>query len=401
MATQLDTEVGTAAVSTTANGSESRPGSDDRPVRLRSWRSSDAVELAGAALSSFALAWLLFGRLTPLDGAVGFVVVWLAGFLLTYWLVIRDCHGPVVARDRLATVLVLGGAGTLFGLILTVIAYVVTKGLKGFRLNFFTETLEFAGPLDPLSVGGGLHAIVGTLQQVGFATLLCVPLAITTAVYLNEVGGRGARVVRILVDAMFGIPSVVAGLFIYATWILGLGNEFSGFAATLALSILMLPIVTRTAEEMLRLVPGGLREAALALGAPEWRVTMRVVIPTARTGLVTATLLGAGRVVGETAPVLLTAFGSPTLNTNLFEGPQQTLSLMAYQLIRSFQGGDVLRAWTAAMTLLVVVLILFVSARAIVGRDPTRERKRRLRRFGAAALARGSRRSPARRPSHA
>jgi phosphate transport system permease protein len=371
------------------------PAPPDEPRRVvesrrqtRSWGNADLGELLGSAASAAALVWLLFARLTSLEGAVGFVVMWFVVFVATYWLVCRGSRGPLVARDRLWSVVVHSGAFLVFGTMAVVIGYVIFRGLEALRPNFFTETMEFAGPLDPLSVGGGFHAIIGTVQQVLLATVLCVPLAILTAIHLNEIGGRMARVVRVLVDAMSGIPSVVAGLFVLAIWIRILGNGFSGFAATLALSILMLPIVTRTAEEMLRLVPGGLREAALALGSPEWRVALRVVVPTARTGLVTAAVLGAARVVGETAPVLLTAFGSSVLNANLFDEPQQTLSLLAYQLIRRFQENDQFRAWAAALTLLIVVLVLFVLARLIAGRDPTREKRRVFRRSMTTAVYR-------------
>ena len=382
-----------------ASTSVIEPARDERPpaapvvehrTRPRNWKPSDTVELAGSMASAVAVTWLLFARLTPLSGTVGFFLVAFILFLAIYRLVVREQHGLLVARDRMASALVCSGAAVLFGVILSVIAYTAGKGMKGLRHpNFLTDTMEFAGPLDPLTEGGAFHAIVGTVEQLLIATVLCVPLAIATAVFLNEIGGRSARLVRILVDAMFGIPSVVAGLFIYATWILGLGNEFSGFAATLALSILMLPIVTRTAEEMLRLVPGGLREAALALGAPEWRMVLRVVLPTARAGLITASMLGAARVVGETAPVLLTAFGSPVLNANPFSDPQQTLSLMAFQLIRSFQGADVDRAWGAALCLLCIVFLLFAAARTVANRqpaDPGRDRDRALGRAIGALL---------------
>ena len=161
-------------------------------------------------------------------------------------------------------------------------------------------------------------AIIGTLEQVGIAALIGVPLAIATAVFLNEVGGRGVKLVRTVVTAMSGTPAVVAGIFIYSIFILTHVLGYSGFAASLALMVILLPSVTRVVEEVLRVVPGGLREASLALGAPQWRTVWSVVLPTARSGVVTAVLLGVARIVGETAPLLFTAFGSQVINSNPF-----------------------------------------------------------------------------------
>jgi phosphate transport system permease protein len=218
------------------------------------------------------------------------------------------------------------------------------------------------GPSSPASQSGGLQAIVGTVEQVAIAMAISVPLGVLTAVYLNEVHGRLRRPVRIFVDAMSGVPSIVAGLFIYAVLVAG-GGQFSGFAAAIALSILMLPTVTRTCEVVLRLVPDGLREASLAMGAPEWRTVWRVVLPTARSGIITAMILGVARVIGETAPLLMTSLGNPDLNLNPFRGPQASLPLASFKLFTSSQQADVARAWTFAAVLLILVLILFVLAR--------------------------------------
>src|SRR5260370_2187487 len=188
------------------------------------------------------------------------------------------------------------------------------------------------------------------------------------AVFLNDVGGRLVRPVRFIVNAMSGVPSIVAGLFIFAAWIVQLGNKFSGLAGALALSVLMLPTVTRTAEEMLRIVPDGLREASLALGAPEWRTVSGVVLPTARAGLLTAVILGVARAVGETAPLIMTAFGASILNLNPFKEAQSSLPLMIYSLIRSPQQAQADRAWTEAFVLIALVLALFTLARILAGR---------------------------------
>jgi phosphate transport system permease protein len=339
----------------------------DRPVHPRAYRLSDVGELVGSILSALCLTWLLFFRLTPLFGAVGFAVVWFVLFLPIYAMVEREVHGKLVARDRLATVLMTTGGLAAIIPLAFIIGYTIQQGIQYLRWNFFTDDLSTTGPLDPATAGGALHAIVGTLQQVGIAIILSVPLGVITAIYLNEIGGRMARIVRFVIDAMSGLPSIVAGLFIYAIWVLRFG--FSGFAAALALAVLMLPTITRTTEEMLRLVPDGLREASLALGAPQWRTVLKVVLPTARTGIVTAVILGTARAIGETAPVLLTAFGAKTLNVNPFAGAQDNLPLFVYFPIRSSEPADVSRAWVGALVLITLVLILFTLARLIGGRQ--------------------------------
>jgi phosphate transport system permease protein len=191
-----------------------------------------------------------------------------------------------------------------------------------------------------------------------------VPLAILCAVFLNEIRGPLERPVQLVVDAMSGVPSIVAGLSIYAIWVVGMHRGFNGFGASLALSILMLPTVTRTALEVLRPVPDGLREGALALGASEWRTVSSVVLPTARSGLITAVILGVARSVGETAPLIMTTFGSSTWNWNPLSGPQEALPLYVYQYITfNPKTSSPERAWGAAVVLTFLVLTLFTLAR--------------------------------------
>jgi phosphate transport system permease protein len=185
-------------------------------------------------------------------------------------------------------------------------------------------------------------------------------------VFLSEIGGRLARPVRLVVDTMTAIPTIVAGLFVFATVVLTLGQ--SGFAGALALSVLMLPTVTKTAELVLKLVPGGLREASLALGGSQWRTTKDVVLPTARSGLVTSVILGIARAIGETAPLLLTIGGAFIVNTNPFHGKQDALPFFVWRLIKFPEEAQQLRAWTGALVLLALVLVLFAIARAIGGR---------------------------------
>ena len=368
--------------------SEAVPGEDPDIVRRISMRRVDMVDVvvqAGAAVSGLALTFLVMERLTPMSGALGFVLIWYAAFLGISWFAVRDLHGATRAKDHVVRVLVWTGGLAAFVPLLLVVMYVVSKGITALRPQFFTEDQRYVGALSESTEGGGAHAIVGTLQQVGIATLVSVPLGVATAVYLNEVKGCLARPLRMVVDAMSAVPSIVAGLFIYAAWILALGNQQSGLAGALALSVLFLPTVTRTSEVVLRLVPGGLREASLALGGTEWRTTLRVVLPTSRSGLVTAVILGVARVIGETAPLILTIGGAFVMNGNPLSGKQDALPYFVFRLIRFPQEAQVQRAWTGALVLLLLVLVLFVVARAIGGRGPdhiSRLKKRRLRRKG-------------------
>ena len=331
--------------------------------RSRIDRDSLVFGLFAAAVSVPVVALVFW--LTPLDGLVGWVLCAYGLFVAIYWQLTKRAVGGLRATDRVATVVMTTlGLGVVVPLCL-IIGYVTLKGIRGLNSGFFTETMATVSPLDPADAGGAEHAILGTLWQVGLATLISVPLGVLSAVYLNEVGGRMAKTVRFFVDSMSGVPSIVAGLFIYTIWVVELGKGFSGLAAAFALSVLMLPTVTRTAEEMLRLVPGGLRESSLALGASEWRTVWRVVLPSAKTGLVTAVILGIARVAGETAPLLMTAFGNDSVNTNPMQGPMSALPLFVYKQIRAPEANQIARAWTGALVLILLVLLLFVIARAI------------------------------------
>jgi phosphate transport system permease protein len=333
-----------------------------------------------AALSSLALTWVVFERLAPFSGTLGFWLAWYVVFLAMSAALAFIDLGPVAARDRVATIVITsGGIGVVVPLVV-VLGYVVIKGWTALTPQFFVEDQSRVGPLSGQDVGGAGHAIVGTLQQVGIAMLISVPLGLATAVYLNEVKGRIAHLTRTVVDAMSSVPSIVAGLFIYAA-IIRTGiytpepNGQNGFMAGLALTVLMLPTTTRTAEVVLRLVPGGLREAGLALGATDWKTVRHVVLPTARSGLVTATILGIARVVGETAPLLLTVGGNPQFNWNPLNGKQEALPLLVYKLRLFPQETQINRMWTGAFVLLIVVLVLFTIARRIGSRPPGGHRR--------------------------
>ncbi|GAA2012428.1 hypothetical protein GCM10009839_03530 [Catenulispora yoronensis] len=243
---------------------------------------------------------------------------------------------------------------------------VVSKGTNALNLDFLTHSLRNVSESDP---GGGVyHAIIGTLEQAALATLMAVPIGLLVAVYLVEYGrGMLARSVTFFVDVMMGLPSIVAGLFILSLWILGLGQKANGFAGALALMILMLPIVIRSSEEMLKLVPDSLREASYALGVPKWRTITKIVIPTALPGIVTGVMLGVARVMGETAPILLVVGYISNINPNPFSGAegQATLPTVIYNTYTSSQPASNDRTWSAALLLIIIIMLLNVIARLI------------------------------------
>ncbi|MFF3380007.1 phosphate ABC transporter permease PstA [Streptomyces sp. NPDC002680] len=351
---------------------------------LSTLRATDVYAMTGAAAASLAATWVMFDRLLPFNGALGFLVIAYVLFLGLYALLVSfDEDGPAV-RDRLAAAVVQSLGLVMLAVLGFVVVYTLYEGREALvHLNFYTDSLAAAGPLDPLTAGGIVHAIVGTLWQISIALILCIPAGIVCAVFLNEVPGAFSRFVRTIVEAMTALPSIVAGLFIYATFILTLGFGLSGLAAALAISVMMLPIIIRAADVVIRLVPGTLREASYALGTSRWRTVWHVVLPTSRSGLTTAIILGTARGVGETSPVLLTAGYTADLNANPIDGPMVSLPLAAFKLVENPEPTYIARGFGAAAVLLLVVLILFVAARIAGGRGPgkltRRQEHRRVR----------------------
>lgn len=311
---------------------------------------------------------------TGVSGYSGFLVVWLPLHILTAALLGRFGKRERGFADTTFEVLTIASL-IVFGLfIASVLVPIFQQGIdaiqgkNGLNLNLLTEDSKNTGIDTKLSEGGLLHAITGSIIMVSLATAISLPIGVLAALYVTEVRGKLTPFVRFFVQAMSGVPSIIAGLFIYAAMIISGLITYSGFAGALALSILMLPTIARTAEEILRLIPDDLRTAALALGGTQWRVVRMVVLPAARGGLVTAAILGIARVAGETAPLLLTAFGNREVNLNPFEGPIASLPVYVFQQMLLGTPNDVARAWFATMVLLVLIAILFTSARAISNR---------------------------------
>ena len=341
--------------------------------------------MVASAVSSVALCWLVFDRFTDGIGWFGFVLAAFAGFLVIYFLVTLEQHGRLVATDRTISAAVVAGVFFLLVPLIWLVGYVIAKGLPTLRLGFFSHDQRGITPVLPATAGGGAHAIVGTIEQVALALLWSLPLGLLAAVFLNETRSRWRRPVRVFVDAMSGLPSVLAGLFIFAVLILPYAKHvalfsFNGLMASLALAIIMLPTITLTITVVLRLVPDGLREASLALGSSRARTTWSVVLPTARTGMTTAVVLGIARAVGETAPLLFTAFGYDLMNANPAKGPQESLPLFVYRNIRKPSVSAIDRGYAGAFVLMVIILALFFLARYI-GRDRSKAAARVRPRF--------------------
>jgi phosphate transport system permease protein len=350
------------------NSQPRRPSEEqpDRPRPLSVLTIEDRLVLVGSFVGSLGLVWLLYSQILPFHGTVGFVICWYLGYLVLFAGATAVAHPLPIVIDRIWSAIVSGAALFVGAALISTIAYTVYKGWPAFHhVNFFTQSESAGGPTDPYTKGGILNALVGSLMELGIATAVSLPLGIGTAVFMVEVGGKYARLVRTVVEAMTALPDILAGLFIYTLLIVRLGVDRSGFAASMALTVMMIPIIARSADVALRVVPGGLREAGSALGASTWQTVWRVVLPTSLSGLATAVILGMARAVGETAPVLITSGASTFFNKNPFVNPMNSLPLYIVTAARSGEPVDEARGFAAGIVLLLMVLILFATARFI------------------------------------
>ncbi len=310
-----------------------------------------------AATGSFSIALMLvFGVLVSCVG----IYTWS-----------RAVEGPRRAFDRTMTMAIASAFALAMIPLASLLYEVVSRGLPGLSLEFLTEDARGV-----INGGGAAHALVGTLVITGVAALISVPIGIMAAIYLTEYGeGKLRKALTFFVDVMTGIPSIVAGLFAYALFELFLGPGIRlGVMGSVALSVLMIPIVIRSAEEVLKIVPNHLREAAYALGTPKWRTITKIVLPTAFAGLVTGVMLAVARIIGETAPLLVTTGVIDSINSDPFEGRMQNLAVYAYSEYRSpgiDKAASYDRAWAAALLLIAIVMILNVLARLVYRRYKT------------------------------
>lgn len=297
------------------------------------------LQLAGGAYAGF----VRYGIRGTLDGVLIVVTLFLSAFVLV--------------------------------MLSSVIWSVFETGFQALSPHFFLQNNRYVGPTTDLSYGGLGHALAGSVFIVSLTTIITVPLGIATAVYITETEGKSRGIIRTLLQAMSGLPSVVAGLFLYSMLIATGVSSYAGFVGSLALIPLMLPTVARVTEEALRLVPRELRNGALALGAPAWRAFFLVTLPAAKSGIVTAILLGIARVIGETAPLLFTIFQNNSTNLNMFEGGMAALPTYLFLNLSFGTDGSVARAWGAAATIMILVAVIFTLARIVSRSKSPRARK--------------------------
>jgi phosphate transport system permease protein len=318
------------------------------------------------------VAMLVSATLFVSLGAMGLIrtlVVGAALFTLTMFVLSWRVEGVRRSKDRLAQIVVTSAFVLALLPLISLVISTVGNGLQRFDAQFFTYSMRSV-----VGEGGGaVHAITGTLWVTGIATLISVPIGLLAAIYLVEYGqGPLARSITFFVDVMTGIPSIVAGLFAYAVFVLIFGpGTKTAIAGAVALSVLMIPIVVRSIEELLRIVPNELREASYALGVPKWLTIVKVVLPTALAGIITGVMLAVARVIGETAPLLVAAGFTQSLNNNPVDGPMMTLPVFVY---RSYvdQGNPASayldRAWAGALTLILIVMLLNLAGRLIAAK---------------------------------
>jgi phosphate transport system permease protein len=341
-------------------------GLEDEPRTIRKHDRDEVMSCVGAAVGSLAIVWIAYYEILPWKGVLGFVVLWYVAFLALYTSVSSLSHPRPVVVDRLMTA-IFTGAGALVGFALvTVVIYTIWRGRMALpHWNFFTQDGARVGPRTPLKVGGISHAMVGSLIQLGIALGISLPLGLGTAIFLTETTGWFSKAVRTVVEAMTALPDLLAGLFVYVAILLIIPMQPNGLAVGLALSVTMTPIIARASEVQLRLVPGGLREASLALGASQWMTVSRVVVPTARPGLATALILAAARGIGESAPLLIVSGASGYFNVNPLSRPMNSLPLYIYTNARTGQPLLISRAFGAATVLLFIVFVFFALTRLL------------------------------------
>jgi len=322
--------------------------------------------------SLLVLAGVLAGgaiELTGLSGKLGFAAAYFFFASLLIFLQQLRLRDLAAAKDSLLSSFALLAMTMTLIPIVSIVVTVVLKGYKGIHFGMFANDMTQASVNDPVQAGGLLHALVGTILMVGGALIVSFPIGLLTALYLTEIRGKLARPIKFLVQAMSGVPSIVAGLFILSILVIPVTQELNGLMGSLALSILMIPTIARTAEEMLLLIPNELREAGVALGATQWRTVSGVVVPAAKSGLVTAVILGIARIIGETAPILLVSGGADALNFNPMSGPMGSLP---FYIWKAFLTGGTeeayARAWGGMLILLILIVVLFGLARYLSGR---------------------------------
>lgn len=340
------------------------------PLPQKPWQPTTADKSKNLliVLAAFVLAGASV-KLTGLNGKLGFFFSLFFSLLILNFGFHYFKRGTAAAKDALLQVFAVMAIVITLIPIVSIVSTVFIKGYKGLHWGILTNDMALASVNDPIATGGLLHALVGTVIMVGGALIISFPIGVLTALYLTEIRGPLTRPIKFLVQAMSGVPSIVAGLFILSSLVYPVTKELSGLMGSLALTILMIPTIARTAEEMLRLIPNELREAGVALGGTQWRTVAGVVLPAAKSGLVTAIILGVARIIGETAPILLVSGGGDSLNLNPTEGAMGSLPFYIWKaFLTSGTPESLARAWAGMLVLLSFIFILFGMARYLSGR---------------------------------
>jgi phosphate transport system permease protein len=342
------------------------PNKSSVPKPIKPWKATPKQLLPDffGALGAVVLTLAVIA-FSPMAGMLGYILTFIVISIITAASISWIRQDRKAAANSVSTLVIYFLAAFVLLPVVSVIFEIIRKGAPGLSFGIFSGDMSVTAPDAPLNEGGLLHALVGSLYVVALATIVSIPIGILTALYLTEVKGKAAGTVRFFVQAMSGVPSIVAGLFIYAVWMITLGGTYTTAAGALALAILMIPTVARTAEEVLKLIPTDLREAGLALGATQWKTVALVVIPAARSGLITAVILGTSRVAGETAPLLLTIGGNDAMNWNPFSGNNAALPFYVWKNFGAGSEFSSARAWTGIFVLMVVVMVFFTIARVL------------------------------------
>jgi phosphate transport system permease protein len=338
-----------------------------KPQKPWAKRPVDRVRELSIFLAAILFSFV-FVAATEMKGKLAYALIFFIAYGVltsTYAFISR---GAPAAKDAMVSTFVSLGAVLTVLPMLSILFTVIQKGLPGLHFGLLSNDMSMATPTDPIPTGGILHAVTGTLTLVALSLIMSVPIGILTALYLTEVKGKFSGPIRFLVQAMSGVPSIVAGLFILSAVLYPITKGYSALMGALALTILMIPTIARTSEEVLLLIPNELREAGTALGGTQWRTVAMIVLPAARSGLMTAVILGVARIAGETAPLLLLTGGGDKVNPNPFSG---SVGSIPYYIWKSFNAGSpeaITRAWAGLLVLMVLVLLLFMAARSLSSR---------------------------------
>jgi phosphate transport system permease protein len=343
-------------------GAEAAAEKPLHPWRKKPRKFTISVALAVVVPFLVVLALLLY---SDIPGALVMVIVYLPLQLIAAGITAWFNRGVRSIGDSVIVVLAIGATVFSLVILISVLLSLVVRGIGALSAHFLYQNSVYINPSTPLEYGGIGHAMVGTFLILLIASIIAVPIGIATAVYITDVRGRAVPYVRFFVQAMSGVPSVVAGLFILTIAVSTGAFNQSAFAGGLAYAILMLPTVARTAEEVLKLVPDDLRTGALALGSTRARVVLQVVIPAARTGIITAILLGIARVIGETAPLLLAAGNNDGTVLNPFDQAVSSIPVYIFNNVALPYPDAVTRAWGSALALMLLVAVLFTLARVL------------------------------------